>query len=140
MARGVERFEHLDVLVALVVRGDADLGGGVHFLTEDQAPMQLAHMERAPGQDVAAHVHNRRERRIEQTSEVLVVRSGRMLAELFAEDGQPLAGVELGPGDVILLASGGHRLTMLEPCRFLEVKQGPYLGADDKRPLPAGRP
>jgi len=35
-------------------------------------------------------------------------------------------------GDVILLASGGHGFTMLEPTEMIEVKQGPYVGESDK--------
>jgi hypothetical protein len=33
---------------------------------------------------------------------------------------------------VILLASGGHGFTMLEPTEIIEVKQGPYAGTEDK--------
>ena len=35
-------------------------------------------------------------------------------------------------GDVILLASSGHGLKMLEESEILEVKQGPYLETEDK--------
>ena len=35
-------------------------------------------------------------------------------------------------GDVILLAAGGHGMTMLEPTEIIEVKQGPYTGVEDK--------
>jgi len=38
----------------------------------------------------------------------------------------------LGPGDVILLATGGHGFQMLEETEMIEVKQGPYVGDQDK--------
>ena len=38
----------------------------------------------------------------------------------------------LYPGDVILLADGGHGFKMLEPSEIIEVKQGPYCGEQDK--------
>jgi hypothetical protein len=40
--------------------------------------------------------------------------------------------VVLTSGDVILLASGAHGITMLENTEILEVKQGPYSQLDDK--------
>ena len=38
----------------------------------------------------------------------------------------------LGPGDVILLISGGHGFEVLEELNMVEVKQGPYVGETDK--------
>jgi hypothetical protein len=38
----------------------------------------------------------------------------------------------LGPGDVILLISGGHGFEVLEELNMVGVKQGPYAGETDK--------
>ena len=38
----------------------------------------------------------------------------------------------LRTGDVILLASGGHGFEVLEELEMYEIKQGPYIGEDDK--------
>jgi hypothetical protein len=38
----------------------------------------------------------------------------------------------LGPGDVILLISGGHGFEVLEELNMVQVKQGPYAGETDK--------
>ena len=38
----------------------------------------------------------------------------------------------IGPGDVILLISGGHGFEVLEEIEMVEVKQGPYAGEMDK--------
>ena len=46
--------------------------------------------------------------------------------------GKKLGGCFLLPGDVVLLAHGGHGFTMLEPSEMIEVKQGPYAGEQDK--------
>jgi hypothetical protein len=35
-------------------------------------------------------------------------------------------------GDVILLAAGGHGFEMLEDSQIIEIKQGPYVGEEDK--------
>ena len=39
---------------------------------------------------------------------------------------------EITAGDVVLLIGGGHGFRMLENTLFLELKQGPYLGVDEK--------
>ena len=35
-------------------------------------------------------------------------------------------------GDIILLANSGHGIVTLEESEIIEVKQGPYIEADDK--------
>jgi hypothetical protein len=35
-------------------------------------------------------------------------------------------------GAVVILVGGGHGFRLLEDTVMLEIKQGPYLGADDK--------
>ena len=42
----------------------------------------------------------------------------------------------LGPGDVILLISGGHGFEVIEEIDMVEVKQGPYADDMDKTPFP----
>ena len=52
--------------------------------------------------------------------------------DLYDEDRHIVRSLELGRGDVILLASGGHGFEMLEACEMIEVKQGPHVGEGDK--------
>jgi hypothetical protein len=69
------------------------------------------------------------------TQEVLIIRQGALRADLFSEDRQYLASVDLGPGDAIVLNSGGHGFFASEDCLFIEVKQGPYVEGKDKEIL-----
>lgn len=66
------------------------------------------------------------------TSEVLVVRHGRCEVDFYADDLSLVATRELSAGDVMLMVGGGHGFRMLEDTVFLELKQGPYLGVDEK--------
>ena len=45
---------------------------------------------------------------------------------------KPVTKLQLSAGDSLLLTGGGHGFTVLEACQLIEVKQGPYLGMDDK--------
>lgn len=55
-----------------------------------------------------------------------------MRADIFDSDRYPIDSVELEGGDVIVLVSGGHGFTVMEPVEFIEVKQGPYVEGKDK--------
>ena len=39
-------------------------------------------------------------------------------------------------GDIVFLPYGGHGLKCLEAVEMIEVKQGPYLGVNDKERFP----
>ena len=58
--------------------------------------------------------------------EVYVVRRG--VCELTVNGARH----EMRPGDVMLMVGGGHGFRMLEDTIFLEIKQGPYSGLDEK--------
>jgi mannose-6-phosphate isomerase-like protein (cupin superfamily) len=135
MGAQIETYHDQDGLAALVIRSDTSLGPGVHFLTDDLLPLQVALMSHPEGKVVTPHVHNQVPREVRTTSEVLVVRAGRLGVTLYREDLSVLAEFELGPGDLILLCGGAHGFKALTPLDMVEIKQGPYLGEADKRRL-----
>jgi hypothetical protein len=106
---------------------------GIHFLTPDTFSQQLGYMKRPLGYAIAPHDHNPVPRVIEWTQEVLFIKSGKIRLDIYAPDSREyLESRILGPGDVVLLAHGGHGLVMLEESEIIEVKQGPYAGEVDK--------
>ncbi len=135
MTDRIEKYNDQGQMVALVIRRECDLGPGVHFLTDSELPLQLALMSHPQGKTISAHVHNHARRTVENTSEVLLIRRGRLAVTLYHGDGSILADFILGPGDLILLCGGAHGFKALEPLDMIEVKQGPYLGEGDKRLL-----
>jgi len=105
------------------------------FITPDSYNQQVGFIVYPPGGAVAPHRHRELERVIRGTGEVLVVRSGRCEVDFYDAAGARLATRQLGPGDVIVLVSGGHGFRMAEETVLLEVKQGPYSGRSEKEPL-----
>lgn len=61
-----------------------------------------------------------------------MLRKGRCLIDIYNDDHALVATRELQAGDVMLMVGGGHGFRMLEDTVFLEVKQGPYTGLDEK--------
>ncbi len=133
----IHRIEHSGALIAIVLPHD-HRPEGIEFFTPNEFSQQLACMARPAGYTIAPHVHKDVPREVTHTLEVLFVRSGRLRVDLYAPDRSPIRSIELVGGDVILLASGGHGFTMLEPTEIVEVKQGPYAGVEDKVRFEAG--
>src|SRR5260221_2068154 len=123
------------VLYAWIVRRDFKRPG-VHFVTPGTFSQQLGFMSHPAGYQIKPHVHRDVQREVFRTQEVLMIRSGRLRVDFYSRDGKRLDSRTLEAGDVILLASGGHGFEVLEACEMIEVKQGPYLGDEDKMLLP----
>src|SRR5215467_2738726 len=77
-------------------------------------------------------LHRPLERNLVGTSEVLIVRRGRCQIDIYDDCQQLVASRELRSGDITLMVGGGHGFRMQEDTVFLEVKQGPYTGIDEK--------
>lgn len=105
---------------------------GITFVTPNHYSQQLGYMHRPAGYRIAAHIHNSVPRAVTFTREVLFIKSGRLRVDFYGDDRRYIESRILLPGDVILLASGGHGFEMLEDTEMIEVKQGPYAGDGDK--------
>ncbi len=131
VTKGVERIEADGTLLAIVIRADVH-PDGVRFYTSDDASLQVGLLGHRRGDVVQPHIHHPMRRVIAHTLEVLHMRAGRMEVDVYDRQRQLVCTVELAAGDTILLVAGGHGLKVTEDALILEVKQGPYLGVDDK--------
>lgn len=127
-----ERIEHEARLLALIVRGHGN-PDQTTFLTENSLPFQAGFIVYPRGGEVIAHVHKPLRRELNQTSEALFVREGRCLLDIYDENRRLLSVHPLAAGDIVLLYGGGHGIRMPDSnCVLFEIKQGPYLGVDEK--------
>ena len=104
----------------------------IEFFTPDNFSQQLGYMNRPKGYTIVPHRHNVIERKVFLTQEVLFIKSGLVRVDFYDNSQNYLESRELFPGDIILLADGGHGFEMLENSEIIEVKQGPYCGEEDK--------
>lgn len=102
------------------------------FVTPPEYKQQVGFIAHPAGGEVQRHLHLPLERHLVGTSEVLIVRKGRCLLDVYDDTKKFVASREVKAGDVILLVGGGHGFRMLEDTLFLEVKQGPYLDCEEK--------
>ena len=129
-----ELVEHIgcgDQTLAYIVRASF-LPERTTFLTPSDYKQQVGYIVYPAGGEVARHVHKSLERHLVGTSEVIVVRAGRCLLDVYSDERELVATRELRAGDVMLMVGGGHGFRMLEDTVLLEIKQGPYTGLDEK--------
>ena len=127
----VEKISHNSLELAIIIRASFQKDG-IHFFTPENYTQQLAYIERPLGYVIQPHLHNPVERDVQFTNEVIFIKSGKVRVDFYDECKNYLESTILKQGDVILLARGGHGFEIIEDCKMIEVKQGPYAGEKDK--------
>jgi mannose-6-phosphate isomerase-like protein (cupin superfamily) len=127
----IEQITHHNQLLALIVSHNFDKPG-IHFFTPNELSQQLAYMRHPVGKVIQPHVHNPVLREVQYTQEVLFIRQGKLRVDFYNNQQDYLESRVLEAGDVILLITGGHGFEVLEEIEMIEVKQGPYVGEQDK--------
>jgi len=125
--KAYEEIKYEGKLIAIIVRSNYASGSIVFFSPPDFS-QQLGCLPHKKGSVIKPHIHKQIERKVTLTQEVLFIRKGRILVNLYTEDKKHIVSRELSAGDVILLCSGGHGFKILEDIEMIEVKQGPYSG------------
>jgi mannose-6-phosphate isomerase-like protein (cupin superfamily) len=127
----IQKIVHNNIDLSIIIRHGFQTDG-IAFFTTDDYSQQLGYMNRPEGYVIKPHVHNLVPREVTLTQEVLYIKSGKVRVDFYDDDMVYLESTTLFPGDVILLAKGGHGFKMLEQSEIIEVKQGPYCGEMDK--------
>lgn len=127
----VQIIKKNELILSIILRSDYQ-STGIKFFTPLDFSQQLGYMNRPKGHVIPAHIHKHVQRQVIHTQEVLFIKSGKVRVDFFDESGGYVESSTLFKGDTILLASGGHGFEMLEASEIIEVKQGPYIGEEDK--------
>ena len=127
----IEQITHQNQLLALILSHQFNQPG-IHFFTPNELSQQLAYMHHPTGKVIQPHVHNPVPRQVSYTQEVLFIKKGKLRVDFYNDQQEYLDSRILEAGDVILLVTGGHGFEVLEEIEMIEVKQGPYVGEQDK--------
>lgn len=127
----IERITHHDSLLAVIIRKDYRKDG-ISFITPNDFSLQLGYMNHPERHEIKPHMHHPIYRETVGTQEVLIIQKGKIRIDFYSFDKEYLENRELSSGDVILLLSAGHGMTVLEPVSMIEVKNGPYRPQEDK--------
>jgi hypothetical protein len=135
----VEEIRFGDALFAIIVSGRFR-ENGVNFFTPNAFSQQVAFIRHPGGTAIPPHVHNPVSREVQYTSEVLIIRKGRLRVDFYSDQHAYLDSRTLESGDLIVLVQGGHGFKVIDEVEMIEVKQGPYAGDADKTRFEASGP
>lgn len=123
-----------NLILARHIPADSAWCDGLNFFSSDDDFIQVGTWGYDIGKELKAHIHNEVRREVLWTQEVLFVRKGRLRASIFDTKLHKVAELSVEAGDVIVLLRGGHGYDILEEgTQVLEIKNGPYVGADADR-------
>ena len=106
--------------------------GEKNFHTKNVEELQVANFMLQKEDIILRHYHPNQKRSINTTSEVIVVQSGTLEVDIYDKNHEFVDSFELNEGDIGILIDGGHGIKIIEDCKFVEVKQGPYDEKTDK--------
>lgn len=128
-----EKIMNDGLILAIIIR-NTDWEEELNFVSSEGDYQQVGIWGYNKGEKLASHIHLFKPRKVLRTQEVVFVKDGRIRADIYTENEDFLKSVELGKGDTIILLNGGHGYEILEDgTKVLEVKNGPYVGADEDR-------
>ena len=102
------------------------------FITPDTFKQQVGCIVYGKDKDIEPHIHQEMASSLTGTSEVLILKKGRARVDFYTQDKKYVLSKDLLQGDTLILVSGGHGFNFYEHSVFLEVKQGPYIGPQEK--------
>jgi hypothetical protein len=127
----LETIRHGGSILAIIIM-DSFHRPGVNFFTPENFSQQVAYLHHPRGKIIEAHLHNPVHREVLVTQEVLHIKKGKLRVDFYDPQKRYLESRILRTGDTIILVSGGHGFEILDETEMIEVKQGPYLGDNDK--------
>jgi len=129
----VKEVKKDDVVLARLVKAE-DWNEGLGFYSNDEEVIQVGTWQYDSGKQLMKHIHNEVDRVITRTNEVLYVVSGKVKAFIYDLDEKLVEELTVDTGDTLILLDCGHGYEiMADNTKVIEIKNGPYLGAETDR-------
>lgn len=111
-----------------------DIQPGLNFYSKDSEFIQVGAWNYDAGTNLNTHIHNVVKREVARTYEVLYIISGSIQATIYNLEEELIETFCVKQGDILILLDSGHGYQILEDdTKVLEIKNGPYLGAEIDR-------
>ena len=118
--------------LAIIIRSDYLKKKGINFFTGKKLTQQVAFISHPKNYLIKPHYHKKIERKINSTTEVLIIINGVLKVNFYSKNKKYLFSKIAKKNDIIILLTGGHGFKIMKKCKFIEVKQGPYNIKKDK--------
>lgn len=120
-----------DIVLARYIPADVAWKEDLSFYSEDEDYIQVGTWGYDSPKELLAHTHNEVHRDVAWTQEVIFIKKGRIRAEIYDLSNEKVQDIDCTAGDIIILLRGAHGYHILEDStQVLEVKNGPYVGAE----------
>lgn len=130
---GIKEIKYNNEILARHIPSEA-WAPGLGFYSNDEEYIQVGSWQYDKGKELLKHIHNPVERKVIRTQEVLYIKKGSIKAQIFSLDEILVDEIIAYEGDTLILLNSGHGYTILEDnTQVLEIKNGPYLGANIDR-------
>lgn len=129
--RKIEKIGSGGKILVYLIRGKQIITR-TQFITPQNANLQVGHIAYPAKSIISRHIHKKIIRRLDRTEEVLIVRKGSCLFDIYDERKKLVTTRKVGEGDIIIITGGGHGFRVVKDLVLLEIKQGPYTGIDEK--------
>ena len=126
----IQKIKHKNFLFGYIIRYKKK--NGVNFLTPPSLTHQVGSIRHKKNHEILPHLHLINKRKIDFTSEVLIIQKGKIRIDLYSNKKKYLFSKILIKNDILILIKGAHGFKILEPVDILEIKQGPYNSKKDK--------
>ena len=128
----IKEIKYQGQTLALIIKNFNKNKKGIKFFTPNKLSQQVAYMYHKKKHVIQPHLHKKRLKKIYDTNEVLIILDGKMKVDFFTNKKKYLKNEVLNKNNIIILMKGGHGFKIMKDCKFIEVKQGPYLADKDK--------
>ena len=129
----VKEVKKDDIVLARLVKAE-EWNEGLGFYSKDEEVIQVGTWQYDSGKQLMKHIHNEVDRVITRTNEVLYVVSGKVKAFIYDLDEKLVEELTIDAGDTLILLDCGHGYEiMADNTKVIEIKNGPYLGAETDR-------
>lgn len=131
---GIKEIKQGDLILARHIPAEDAWGDGLQFFSKEEEYEQVGTWNYEQGKILLAHTHNELTREVLWTQEVLYIHSGKIKAIIYSTLNEQVSELTINAGDILILLRGGHGYEILEDgTRVLEIKNGPYMGAEQDR-------
>jgi hypothetical protein len=132
MNKGAEVITYNGVKYAEVIRAEMRVDK-TRFFSPPESSFQFGLLAHEAGFVEPPHYHKPFPREVTDLQQMFVMQRGRVVVELYGDNGELLREIELNAGDAIVLIHGVHALRVVEDFQAVSVKQGPFLGTENDK-------
>ena len=129
----IQKIIYKKKLLAIIIEEKKMFKPGVNFITTNSLPVQLGFICHKSNTFIKPHTHNNYLRKIKKTTEILLIKKGKLRVDFYYKSKKYLFSKIVNKNRILILIDGSHGFKILKNSQIIEIKQGPFSLALDKK-------